>query len=356
MRILQVVSDTDRRGAQVFATDLEAALRARGHDVQTVALARGLAGGTPIEPLAGRWPSVAALRALRVGMALAEVTIAHGSSTGPACALAGLGPGRPFVYRQIGDSRYWAPTPARRRRVRATVGRARVVVALSEFNRAQLVDWIGLRASRIVVVPNGAPAARFAPATAHRRRAARDALGLPDAPTMLFVGALVPLKRVDLAIRTVRRIPDAHLVVAGAGPERERLEELAGEEAPGRVSFVGVADDTVPLYHAADLLVLPSEGGEAMPGVLVEAGLCGLAVVSTRVGAIPEVVLDGRTGHLVAPGDEHGFAGAVERLVADPGTRAAMGDAARAHCLEHYEIGRVAARWEAVLTEVLGRA
>src|SRR5690606_34740313 len=114
----------------------------------------------------------------------ADVTIAHGSSTGPACALAGGR--RPFVYRQISDSRFWAPTRVKRWRVRVALGRARRVVALSEHNRADPVEWIGVPAERITVIPNGVPGERFTPPTADDRSRARTSLGLaPDALVVL---------------------------------------------------------------------------------------------------------------------------------------------------------------------------
>ncbi|MFM8305365.1 MAG: glycosyltransferase family 4 protein [Actinomycetota bacterium] len=355
MRILQVVSDTDRRGAQVFATDLAEALEARGHQVETVALVPGACGGLGVEALGGpgsRWWSRRVLRSLRDRMAGADVTVAHGSSAGPACALAGLGTRRPVVYRQISDSRFWAPTRLKRRRVRATLAAGRLVVALSEFNRAELVDWIGVPPERIVVIPNGAPAARFSPATPAQRAAARAGLGLParpGVPVVAYVGALAPEKGVDLAVRAVGRLANAHLVVAGTGDEAERLEQLADAVAPGRVWFAGSMTDAVPAYHAADVVLLPSRGGDAMPAVLIEAGLCGRPVVSTAVGAIPEVVVDGETGYVVVPDDLDGITDRVGRVLRDPARRDAMGAAGRTRCLARYEIGPVAQAWDAAL-------
>ena len=352
MRILQVVTDDNRRGAQVFATQLHAAFQTHGHTVDTVALAPGATGGLGLETLGSRWPAPRTIVELRSRMARFDITVAHGSSTLPACAIAGLGR-HPFVYRQISDSAFWAPTRLKRIRTRVALNRARVVVALSEYNRGLLIQPIGVRPDRIVVVPNGVPAAEFGPADRATRAAARAALGLPDMPTVLFVGALEPEKGADLAIRTVAARPDAHLVVAGAGREQEHLERLAVEVAPGRVHFVGTVADAAPLYHAADLVILPSRGGDAMPAVLLEAGLCGLPVVSTRIGAIPEVVVDGITGSVVAPDDQRALDAAVVRLLDDPAARSDMGQAAHTRCLERYEIGQVAEQWEAVLARAI---
>ena len=125
VRILQAISDTDRRGAQMFAVYLGDALAELGHAVSTVALATGTMPETLDLPvLDGNAIDRRALRALRRQMAESDVTIAHGSSTLPACAIAGLGPGRPFVYRQISDPEVWSATPLRRLRSRLALSRA----------------------------------------------------------------------------------------------------------------------------------------------------------------------------------------------------------------------------------------
>lgn len=353
LRILQVITDNDRRGAQVFAAHLHGALAARGHAVETVAMVEGSSGGLGFPVLGDRWPSGRILHRLRRRMGPVEVTVAHGSDTGLACALAGVGRRR-YVYRQISDSAFWTPTRLKRARSRFGMNRARAVVSLSEFNRFQLIDRIGVTPGKIVVVPNAVPGADFHPGTPATRTAARAGLGLPEGPVVLSVGALTPEKGTDLAVTALARIPDAHLVVAGAGSEAAHLEALAAAHAPGRVHFVGTRADAAGLYHAADVLVLASRGGDSMPAVLLEAGLCGLPVVSTRIGAIPEVVVDGVTGIVVAPDDEAALADALTRLLADPEERARMGDAARARCLERYEMAPVAAQWEAVLRRVAG--
>src|SRR5262245_49817975 len=99
MNLLMVVSDSARRGAQVFAHDLDAALSARGHDVITVALGcgTGAASVLDVEVLGRGIRDPSALRGLRERMAAVDLTVAHGSSTGPACAIAGGGRSRPFV-------------------------------------------------------------------------------------------------------------------------------------------------------------------------------------------------------------------------------------------------------------------
>lgn len=356
VRILQVITDTDRRGAQVFATDLGTAMTAFGHDVNTVALAPGeQRPALDVESLGRRQRGPATLRALRKRMASADVTIAHGSATGLACAVAGF-PNLPFVYRQISDTRFWADTPMKRIRVGTYLRRSRRVVALSEGAKADLVDHLKLPADRITVVPNGVPVGSFRPASADERARARARLGVPDDRVVaLYIGAMVPEKGADLAVDAVAGIEGMHLLMVGGGPATESLRDRAERVAPGRITFAGVLDDAAPAYAAADVVVLPSRGGDSMPATLIEAGFCGLPAVSTPIGSISDVVVHDRTGTVVRVGDLEAFRAALGALVADPGRRADLGRAAREHCLAHFEIDVVAAGWVDALDAVAGR-
>ena len=335
----------------MFAVYLGDALAERGHAVSTVALAPGRVPATLDVPvLGGNAIDQRALRALRRQMTESDVTIAHGSSTLPACAIAGLGPGRPFVYRQISDPEVWSATSLRRLRSRLALSRATHVVALSDHNRAQLERHLGLEPSRCTVIPNAVPAALFAPAAAEEGERARRVLDVTNLPTVLFVGTLSWEKAPAVAVEAVGLLTDVHLVIAGDGPERSDLEALAERVAPGRVNFVGTVADTASLYTAADLLLLTSRT-EATPGVLIEAGMAGLPVVAARVGAVPEIVDDEVTGLLVDSDRPADFAAAVERLIGAPDFAHQLGKAARQRCETKFEIHAVAAAWE----EVLGR-
>ncbi len=158
----------------------------------------------------------------------------------------------------------------------------------------------------------------------------------------------------DVAIGSLAELPGAELAILGAGPERVRLESLAQQRCPGRVRFLGSVPD-VPRHLAnADALLLASRGGDSMPAVLIEAGFAGLPTVSTDVGAIADVVLDGATGFVVARDDQAAFDAAVRRLVEDPALRSRFGAAARDHCRSTFEIGTVARQWADLLRSVDG--
>jgi len=178
----------------------------------------------------------------------------------------------------------------------------------------------------------------FAPAA--DKSAVREQLGWPtDSVVALYVGGLVETKGMSELIAAAAPLLDRHknlqIVCVGDGPCRDRLFALAGRLGrKGAVVLPGrVAPEEVPrLLQAADFLVLPSHS-EGMPQAVLEAMNCGLAVVATRVGGLPEAVVDGETGLLVAARDADALGAAMERMITDVAFRAAAGKKglARAH-------------------------
>jgi len=355
LRILQVITDADRRGAQVFAMNLGVALTDRGHAVQTVALAPGQYDSVlPLPVLGPQRLAISTLRSLRKQAGKVDVVIAHGSSTLPACAIALTGVDTPFVYRQISDNRFWASSAARRARARFFMSRASRIVALADQSRGVLIDYLHIASSRIAIVPNGVPSVGFVGVEQRPRRDVLEGVGLdPNAFTVLYVAALVVEKGADVAIEAVARIPEAQLLVLGDGPERDALERQAATALPGRVAFLGAVDDVAPYLHASDAMVLPSRGGDSMPASLIEAGFCGTVAVSTPIGAITDIVCHGVTGVVVPEADAGMVAEALQQLGTDPDRRARLGEASKVHCLERFEIAVVADLWERVLRKSL---
>lgn len=348
MRILQLVTDTDRRGAQVFAHDLQHPLARRGHVVRTAALAPGTVGGLDLPALAHSPYSPLVLTRLRRLMRSADVAIAHGSRTLPACAVAGAGTATPFVYRSLGDPLHWADSPFRRVRTTVLLRRAAAVVALWPGAAEALTQGLGVAPEKLTIVPNGVDGRRFRPATAEERADARHDLRLADGvPTVAFVGALGPEKNVGHAVDAVAALDGAVLLVAGDGPARVELERRAAAAAADRVHFLGTLEDPRPVYAAADCVVLPSRT-EGLPATLIEAGLCGLPVVASEVGGISEIVT-AETGALVPPGDVTALTAALQRVLADS---SALGAAAEARSRARFDLERVADRWTTVLEAV----
>lgn len=350
--VLHVITSARRRGAEVFAVDLASALADREVPSDVVALGPGDGGAVlDVETLGSAPLAPATLRALRRRAAGARLVVAHGSRTLPACALALAGRRAPVVYRSIGDPAAWAGEGLRRARTRVLLGRMAAVTVLWPAAGDSVHALHGVPTERIHVIPNGVPAERCPVPGDEERRAARARFTLPaDAPVVAVVGALAPEKRVGDAVAAVAALPGAHLLVVGDGPERSTLERRAAAAAPGRVHLTGALPGPAEALAAADVVVVPSST-EGMPGVLIEAGLSGIAAVATDVGGVAQVVRDGDTGVLVPPDDVPALTAALRRALAD---RARLGAAARRHCLATFEIGPVADRWATLISTLEG--
>ena len=357
LRVLHVVTDRDRRGAQVFGSDLANGLDELAMENEVVALAPGRHGdGLAIECLGPSRRSWRTIRSLRKRSNSFDVVVAHGSATLLIASIALFASGVPFIYRQISDPRHWASTLPRRLRVAAYLRRAAAVVALSESAAQVLMEHYRLSRQHITVIPNAVPDTDFAIATPNEVERARREFELPEnALVAIYVGALATEKGVDIVIRTAGAIDGLRLLVVGDGPEREGLQQLAASVAPHRVQFTGAIDQPVEALRAADLLLLPSLGGDSMPAVLIEAGLTGLACVTTPVGSITEIVVDGSTGRVVPIGDQHAFDAAVMELLEDPHRRRKYGLAARQRCVERFTIESTAPAWRDLLIDVASR-
>ena len=226
--------------------------------------------------------------------------------------------------------------------------RAARIVVPSESLRGLAASWRGVR--RIEVLPN----AIDPEPSAGDRDELRRRHGI-DGPTLVFAGRLSVQKSVDVALRALTQLDDLSLVLAGDGPDADKLHRLADELGlDGRARFLGPQPREVvfELLRAADAVVL-SSSWENFPHVLVEALAVGTPVVATATGGVTEIVRDGENGLLVPPGDPDALAGSIRRLFDEDGLRARL--AARApSSVERFAPQRVYDRLEQILTEVAG--
>ena len=232
---------------------------------------------------------------------------------------------------------------------RLATRRASLVVciteALARFNR----DIVGLPPEKLRVVHYGldAPPAPWGPP---------GGPALPeDVPVLVAVARLVPQKGLDVAVDALalvrERHPDAQLVVLGEGPLRGELVERARARGIGdAVSLAGRVGDVAWWLRRADVVVHPARW-EGFGLALLEAMLCARPIVASRVSSIPEIVVDGETGLLVAPDDPAGLAAAVSALLADPARGRSYGEAGRARALAEFSVARMAERTLAVYEE-----
>ena len=179
--------------------------------------------------------------------------------------------------------------------------------------------------------------ARFEPDPATRDEVRRR-LDAADRFVLLVVGQLIREKGIDVAIAAMASLPaQTMLWIIGEGPSLPDLTRQIAERGLGdRVRLLGLQSNVQPYLQAADVFLCPSMWAEAAGLVNLEAQACGLPVVASRIGGIPEYVLDGRTGFLFEPGDAGGLATQVRRLIDDPELRRTMAAAARTWALERF--------------------
>ncbi len=199
----------------------------------------------------------------------------------------------------------------------------------------------------IYVIPNGVDTRRFKPSKEPCNE-----------PIALFVGRLVHRKGVHVLIRAFERVQrevkEAKLVVAGRGPLRRPLEELA-RRLGVRAVFLGfVPHEELPsTYRRATVLAMPSLYAEAFGITALEAMASGLPVVASRCGGLAEVVVHGETGLLVRPGDVGELAEALTLLLSDLELARSVGASARRLAVARYDWDVVAGMVEGVYREVL---
>ncbi len=219
---------------------------------------------------------------------------------------------------------------------RLLLGRYRRIVCVSRFVHDCLCQgraWPAVRSCLHFV-----NAHRFRPDPA-TRAAVRRQLDAGDSFVALVVAYLIPAKGAHVACRALAGLKDVVLWVAGSGPEEEALRRLCAELGVSeRVRFLGRQGHVEPFIQSADCLVCPSLWAEAAGLVNLEGAACGLPVVASRIGGIPEYVEDGQTGLLFPPGDHAALADCLARLRDDPALRQRLGEQGRRTVVEQFSV------------------
>ncbi len=195
-----------------------------------------------------------------------------------------------------------------------------VTVAVSSTTRSILIRFWGIPAERIVVVPNGIDTDRLR-ITEDARSRSRQALGLPEnARLVVGAGRLVEGKRFDVLIDAVDRLgPQAHVLIAGEGPERAALQQRAvSAGVADRVHLVGVVDDILDVLAPADLFASASVV-ETYGIAIMEAYVAGLPVVYTQCPAVHDLLGDTESARLIrSRQDAASFAAAITTGLGQP--------------------------------------
>lgn len=212
---------------------------------------------------------------------------------------------------------------------------AGAVVTVAQANADYIARHFGVPRSRLDVIPCGIDTGRFTPGG--------DKL---DPPHLLCVARLEPVKNHAVLLQACALLRERGVpfrgVLLGDGAARARVAaERARLGLDGLVLMPGAAEqDEVRDWLRRSAVCVLSSDSEGMPVSLMEAAACGLPLVATAVGGVPEQIVEGVTGLLVPPRDPAALADALARLLADPPLRARLGAAARADAERRFSIGR----------------
>ena len=234
-----------------------------------------------------------------------------------------------------------------RQLLRRVLTEADLITAVSRSTLADAEAFLGRSlADRASVVYNGVSLEGMAEAPVYNH----------PRPYILAIGRLVPQKGFDVLLRSFAACASAcDLLIAGDGPERQTLAELAVQLGiEESVRFLGQVDRRLArsLYKSSSFVVLPSVSDEGLPMVTLEAAAAGKALVASRTGGVPEAVVDGVTGILVPRGDVVALSNAMARLTDDTALRGRLG-AAAAERAKDFSWPAIAAQYESLYASLL---
>jgi glycogen(starch) synthase len=257
------------------------------------------------------------------------------------------------TFRDLGFHLEAVQSPSYRRWLGYLVRRASAVTAVSQEVADRALDVFSFLQGSIRVIRNGVEPFWFEPPE-----------HVPSETYILFVGRLDSVKGLDHLLSAWKRLQSslragAKLWLVGDGPERQAVEEMVQREGlKDSVCLWGSIQDMErlkSLYSGARALVLPSRS-EGLPNVLTEAGACGTICIGSRVGGIPEVIVDGETGFLFPPGDVEALARAIQHVLEmSEGERRRMAEQARQRIGEHFTQARVVEQYIEVYQRAVGR-
>ncbi len=291
------------------------------------------------------WRSYLLLRELRPHFVFSVLDTANVVS-GLAGALAGV-PATLMSARSMNPSGMSFHREWYRAGYRLALRSPRVALAAnSRFGGDDYAAWLGHDPDRVTVIHNGLAPEAFEVPTEARKARLRAELSLDDGEpvvlgVMRFTAEKRPLAFVEAVARLAERRPDARALLVGDGPMADEVRAAVAEKGvEGRLQLLGARYDVRDLLAISRLAVVPS-AFEGHPNVPLEAQAQGIPVVATRVGGVPETVIEGETALLVDAGDDAGLAACCAALLDDPARWRRFSEAGRAHAEAHFGVGRL---------------
>lgn len=218
-------------------------------------------------------------------------------------------------------------------------------VAVGDTSARRMEDFYALGRNAVISIPNGVPD-----------------LGEPIPASLQpeivvgSIGRLDAMKAHDVLLRAIAPLENVKAVILGEGQERSTLETLAAElQIRDRVEFPGWIDQPRLYLPKFDVVAMPSRS-EGFPLAMVEAMLAARPVIATRIGSMPEAVIDGKTGLLIEKNDVAGLTEALRCLRDRPEFRRQLGNQARELALKHFTAQAMTEQYEALWQDLIGRA
>jgi glycosyltransferase involved in cell wall biosynthesis len=198
------------------------------------------------------------------------------------------------------------------------------VIAIADFTRQYLIDTYKIPAEKVTLIYQGTDVRRFR-STEEGEEEALNRYPLPGkaSPILASVGSFEHRKGHPVLFEALSRLasgplPEVHLMMVGDGPDEQMLKAKIKEMGLEKhVSFFPFTTEPQYVFERIDITVLPSLYKEGLPNVLLESMSMDVPVVSTNLGGVPEVVVDGETGYMVEPGDSQQLAEAIHKLWGD---------------------------------------
>lgn len=347
MRILQIIQRIQLRGAEVFACHLSNGLRSQGHVVKLVALQNGPAKLPWQEPIASidanlhrRFWDFQAWKRLKmvIDEFRPDVIQANSGDTLKYAVMCRLifSIRVPLIFRNASMVSLYIKSEPVRLLNAFFYAHTDHIISVSATSMRDFIRVFPGTSNRISLIPIGIDT----------ETPQISAAKVPF--TIIHIGGFSFEKNHQGLVRIFRKVkqnlPQARLLMVGDGPLRAEIERSVRESGCEGVEFTGAISDPKPLLEASSVLVLPSVV-EGLPSVILEAFLAEVPVVAYDVGGVAELVKNGETGVLVAPGQEATFSEAVEGILTGRNDAGRMVTAAQELAVKEYSIGGVAKRF-----------
>lgn len=285
---------------------------------------------------------------------------AHSSKGALVGRLAALLAGTPVTVFTAHNSIFYEEWPAWKKKLFARVERllARFtdkIITVSDALKQELMEMEGLPAKQITTIYNGIETDRFNTGMVDIK-AVRRRLNIPELGQVVgTVARLAPQKGVSYFLKAASLLKDyqVNFLVVGDGPLANELKQEACELGlQGRVIFAGQRDNIAEIMAVLDIFVLPSVT-EGLPLTILEAMAAGKPVVATRVGGVPEAVVEGKTGLLVAPKDPEALAVALAELIGQRDRLQRLGSNGQKYVMEKFTVQNMVEKTMTLYYELL---